>query len=212
MTQTLAAAVLRATKGVVKFLIGREKHDPNNGEVSEIARLIQQSLEQDKMKEDFLSRQRSNSSPSPPKSNEEISSDTGANLLDSNEDDAGSGAEESQSPEPHEPHDNHHQIFQQQSNDQSDRQTELVLYQKQQNLIIDQLHSKLEDYEKQNMQMKAEMDRLKTRCTQLSQAEQQNTSELNSLKQTIKQMIDQYTELDKKFAENLNKLQLYEKR
>ena len=44
MTQAYAASVLRNTSGHVKFLIGRAK-DPSK---SEVARLIQQSLEQDR--------------------------------------------------------------------------------------------------------------------------------------------------------------------
>jgi hypothetical protein len=57
VTQTLAAAVLRATNGQVKFKIGREivtaaasqDNNNNNQKMSEIARLIQQSLEQDRI-------------------------------------------------------------------------------------------------------------------------------------------------------------------
>lgn len=56
VTQTLAASVLRGTQGVVKFLVGREKI-ANPSEQSEIAKLIQQSLEQDRQKEEYLIRQ-----------------------------------------------------------------------------------------------------------------------------------------------------------
>ncbi len=51
VTQTLAATVLRSTKGQVKFTIGRERVNAEKGEVSEIARLINQSLEMDKYRD-----------------------------------------------------------------------------------------------------------------------------------------------------------------
>ncbi len=68
VTQTLAAGVLRATSGIVKFRIGREKL-VNPNELSEIGKLIQQSLEQDRQKEDFMRMQTQRTQPpetSPP--------------------------------------------------------------------------------------------------------------------------------------------------
>ncbi|XP_055870513.1 neurabin-1-like isoform X3 [Biomphalaria glabrata] len=53
VTQAYAASVLRNTSGEVKFLIGREK-DPSK---SEVARLIQQSLLQDKRREEMRERE-----------------------------------------------------------------------------------------------------------------------------------------------------------
>ncbi|KAM6966784.1 neurabin-2-like isoform 1-T1 [Tautogolabrus adspersus] len=50
VTQSLAASVLRNTSGTVRFVIGREKP----GEQSEVAQLIQQTLEQEKWQRDMM--------------------------------------------------------------------------------------------------------------------------------------------------------------
>lgn len=77
---------------------------------------------------------------------------------------------------------------------------------------IFKLKCKLNEYEKQNSQLKVDTDRLNRRCTQLSMAEMQTTHELGNLKLKIQQMLDQYAELDRKFNDNLSKLKLYEQR
>uniref|UniRef100_A0A8C6SZU3 Protein phosphatase 1, regulatory subunit 9Ba n=1 Tax=Neogobius melanostomus TaxID=47308 RepID=A0A8C6SZU3_9GOBI len=50
VTQAFAASVLRNTSGVVKFMIGREKP----GEQSEVAQLIQQTLEQERWQREMM--------------------------------------------------------------------------------------------------------------------------------------------------------------
>lgn len=77
---------------------------------------------------------------------------------------------------------------------------------------IFKLKCKLNEYEKQNSQLKQDTDRLNRRCAQLSMAEMQTTHELGNLKLKIQQVLDQYAELDRKFNDNLSKLKLYEQR
>lgn len=50
VTQSLAASVLRNTSGIVRFVIGREKP----GEQSEVAQLIQQTLEQERWQREMM--------------------------------------------------------------------------------------------------------------------------------------------------------------
>uniref|UniRef100_A0A3P8W6F9 Protein phosphatase 1 regulatory subunit 9B n=1 Tax=Cynoglossus semilaevis TaxID=244447 RepID=A0A3P8W6F9_CYNSE len=53
VTQSFAASVLRNTSGTVKFVIGREKP----GEQSEVAQLIQQTLEQERWQREMMEQQ-----------------------------------------------------------------------------------------------------------------------------------------------------------
>ena len=181
VTQTLAAAVLRSTQGLVKFTIGREKIDENNGEVSEINRLIQQSLDQDRVKEEYLAKQAQMASQSHLNSHLQQNANRNSPL------------------EPIE-----EPVISQQTDiekHESDEKIELI-----------ELRAKLSDFERQNEALKQEQDRLSKRCMHLQQTELQTALELSNLKQQIQQMLEQYSELDKKFCQNLEKLKLYELR
>lgn len=219
VTQSLAASVLRSTQGKVKFRIGREKSDPNgqtNGQLSEIARLIQQSLEQDRMKEEFLARQAQVASQN--QFNSHMQSNTQSILQQQqqqqsptkNESPVKAAAEptsDEQLTNSNETNRDHQSTNE--KNDQDDNEHDLSINEKEE---IFKLKCKLNEYEKQNSLLKLDTDRLNRRCAQLSLAEMQTTHELNNLKHKIQQMIDQYAELDRKFSENLNKLRLYEQR
>lgn len=182
VTQTLAAAVLRSTQGLVKFTIGREKIDETNGEISEISRLIQQSLDQDRMKEDYLTKQAQMASQS------HLNSHLQQNA---NRNSAQELVEQCETMEQED----------QEKHDINEEKIELF-----------ELRAKLSDFEKQNDCLKQEQDRLSKRCMQLQQTELQTALELNGLKLQIQQMIEQYSELDRKFCQNLEKLKLYEQR
>lgn len=244
VTQTLAAAVLRATHGKVKFTIGREKFDPNlanQGQVSEIARLIQQSLEQDRLKEEFLARQAQLASHT--QLNSHLQNHT-QNIIQNQQQSIAPNvpqrsitigntnnetSTDSDTTSPKKSDSEKKSINSEESPDERTSATFIVedsptSPQRERPIVrdsvspihdsrqIEKLENKLNDYEKQNVSLQNEMDRLKSKCSCLQQAEQQTAHELNDLKQKIQQMIDQYAELDKKFNQNLVKLKLYEQR
>lgn len=183
VTQTLAAAVLRSTQGKVKFNIGREKAENNpEGHVSEITRLIQQSLEQDRLKDEYMARQaqliKSPQSPlvtptTPPPIVPLVPKRT---IMHNNDDDDDEDNDE----------------------DQTDS--------------MNNLKSRLIDYEHQNAKLKNEIDHMKTQCVNFTVKECEQTNELKSLKEKLNQMMEQYAELNEKYNQNSDKIKFFEQR
>jgi hypothetical protein len=60
--------------------------------------------------------------------------------------------------------------------------------------------------------LRAEVAELSKRCSELASSEQASANELNNFKTRIQQMCEQYAELDKKFAESLSRIKTYEQR
>lgn len=78
VTQMFAATVLKNTKGMVRFLIGREKP----GQQSEVARLISETLEQERCQEAFLEQRCNRYSGSDIEQSEEFPEDDEAMVID----------------------------------------------------------------------------------------------------------------------------------
>ncbi|XP_041056963.1 neurabin-1-like isoform X1 [Carcharodon carcharias] len=92
VTQIFAATVLKNTKGIVRFRIGREKP----GQQSEVARLISETLEQERCQEALLEQHCTRYSTSDNEQSEEFPEDES---MTANEDGAGGTVEVSQLPE-----------------------------------------------------------------------------------------------------------------
>ncbi len=233
VTQTLAATVLRSTKGKVKFTIGRERVNAEKGEVSEIARLINQSLEMDKYRDQsafaaaaaVAYQQRApipsilnTPPPPPPPPSTPVAPPTTQAVLppftpliappqkpQQEEKQQQAVATETTDPPLETTNVKPAETFSLEDlKKELDKARQEVLAEK--SGEIDALKSKLADSDKQNEQLKQEALSLNKRCVELANAEQTSAQELNSFKARIQQMCEQYAELDKKYNENLNRI------
>jgi neurabin len=188
VTQTMAASVLRSTKGQVNFKIGREK--PVDGDsskaqpVSEITRLIQQSLEQDRLKAEYLARQTA-SLQQKAQPTVEHQTPKQSTLLP---------------PTP--------KLPQVSIVDNNSRRSVGVETSPLKDETI-QLRETAERAEKQNKETLKELSTLKNH---LSSVEERNSTELRRLNEKIEKMSEQYTDIQEKYTQSINKLKSYEQR
>lgn len=192
VTQTLAAAVLRSTQGRVKFSIGREKSHQNNqeGHVSEITRLIQQSLEQDRLKEEYMMRQ------------VQLANMNNSNNTNNNNKSPQSTLVAPSTPPPATPPASKPRIIVNTppSNNNNEHNVNLV----------DELKLKINEYECENLGLKKEIDQMKTQCLNFTFKENQQNNEIKILEHKINQLIGQYSDLNEKYLENEKKLKFSE--
>jgi hypothetical protein len=263
VTQQLAAAVLRATHGFVKFTIGREKSEKSeSGQLSEIARLIQQSLEQDRVKDDYhktpeLSNMTTSASStqnyaehSEIKSVEVKSGGHSTSVVTATKTTMVSTVANDESQASISQSSTSTLMCKTASDDLAHLNETMNDYESIKSSMIDSpfvtpnqtskqtanqnptshdqpinsvqlyeslrenesLRGKLNEYEHENYKMRLEIERLKARCGELTDLEMQTKHELNHLKQTLHVTNEQYVELERKFQDNLNKLNSFEQK
>lgn len=93
--------------------------------------------------------------------------------------------------------------------DQSKKQT---VTESPSSLVIDELKSKINEYEQQNAALKTELDQMKTQYVNFSTKECETANEIQNLKLKIDQMMDKHVELSGKCIENEKKIKYFEQR